>query len=66
MKADRRKTQQWEFLQDAARHWYWRFLKRDSQKERSARAFTSRTDCIADAMDHGYLQSTPWIARQGS
>jgi hypothetical protein len=62
MTADRRKTEQWEFLQDSTREWYWRCLHRGSQSGRSAHSFTSRTDCIADAMEHGYLQSTAWTA----
>jgi hypothetical protein len=66
MTADRRKTEQWEFLQDSSRRWYWRCLKRGAQSARSADAFTSRTDCIADAMEHGYLESTPWVAQEAS
>jgi hypothetical protein len=69
MKADRdrRKTQQWEFLQDRSRGgWYWRCLKRGSQSDCSSRVFTSRTDCIADAMEHGYLETTPWVEQQAS
>ena len=66
MKADRRKTQQWEFLQDGSRRWYWRCLKRGSQSACAAHAFASRTDCIADAMEHGYLETTPWVERQAS
>jgi hypothetical protein len=62
MGADRRKTQQWEFLQDGSRRWYWRCLHRGSQCDRAEHSFTSRTDCIADAMEHGYLQTTPWLA----
>ena len=66
MKAERRKTEQWEFVQDGSRGWYWRCLKRGSQRARSAREFASRTDCIADAMEHGYLEATPWVAQQAS
>lgn len=63
MAAERRKTQQWEFLQDRGLRWYWRRLKRDNQADKSAGAFSSRTDCIADAMSHGYLGTLPWVSR---
>jgi hypothetical protein len=66
MEPDRRKTQQWEFAQDASRRWYWRCLHRGSQSARSEQAFTSRTDCIADAMEHGYLETTPWVVQQAT
>jgi hypothetical protein len=64
MQADRRKTQQWEFLQDRALRWYWRRLKRGDPTGRSQEVFSSRTDCIADAMTHGYLGMVPWLTRQ--
>jgi hypothetical protein len=64
MQADRRKTQQWEFLQDRGLRWYWRRLKRGSPAARSERVFRSRTDCIADAMTHGYLGTIPWLTRR--
>ena len=61
MSVDRRKTQQWEFVQDSGRRWFWRQLNRDSQTTCSGQGFASRTDCIADAMSHGYLQCVPWL-----
>jgi hypothetical protein len=64
MQADRRKTQQWEFLQDRALCWYWRRLKRGKPAARSEEVFPSRTDCIADAMTHGYLGTIPWLTRR--
>jgi hypothetical protein len=67
MRAERRKTQQWEFLEDGSHGgWYWRSLKRGSQNARSACLFASRTDCIADAMEHGYLEASPWVGQRAS
>jgi hypothetical protein len=51
-------VQQWEFLQDEQAKWYWRCISDGSSTESNPR-FASRTDCIADAMRHGYLSGNP-------
>jgi hypothetical protein len=50
-------AQQWEFLQDQDGRWYWRCISEATSSESDLR-FESRTDCIADAMRHGYLAGT--------
>jgi hypothetical protein len=50
-------AQQWEFLQDEQGKWYWRCISEPISAESDLR-FESRTDCIADAMRHGYLSGT--------
>jgi hypothetical protein len=51
-------AQQWEFLQDEQARWYWRCISEGTSTQSDQR-FASRTDCIADAMRHGYLSGTP-------
>jgi hypothetical protein len=48
----------WHFFQNGAGQWCWRHLCRGEVLRESERAFASRTDCIADAMHHGYLSRT--------
>jgi hypothetical protein len=45
----------WCFVQDAVGLWGWQYTPSLSRTEFSGQRFSSRTDCIADAMRHGYL-----------
>lgn len=45
----------WRFFQDALGLWAWQHTAPDGVVRVSAQARSSRTDCIADAMRHGYL-----------
>ena len=45
----------WRFSQDAMGNWGWQHTARDGTVAQGAQRFSSRTDCIADAMRHGYL-----------
>jgi hypothetical protein len=45
----------WRFFQDALSLWAWQHTAPDGVVRMSAQSFSSRTDCIADAMRHGYL-----------
>jgi hypothetical protein len=45
----------WRFFQDALSLWAWQHTAPDGAVRVSAHSFSSRTDCIADAMRHGYL-----------
>ena len=49
--------QQWAFVQDDSGGWCWRCFDDDAQTA-SDRTFESRTDCLVDAMRHGYLSTT--------
>ena len=46
--------EQWEFTLDETGRWSWRGVD-DAADRTSETTFASRTDCIADAMRHGYL-----------
>ena len=45
----------WRFTQDALGHWGWQHTEPNGAERACVQRFTSRTDCIADAMRHGYL-----------
>ena len=46
----------WQFLQqDETGLWCWWHTNSHGEVSRSERCFESRTDCIVDAMKHGYL-----------
>lgn len=45
----------WRFFQDALGLWAWQHTAVNGAVKVCAQAFSSRTDCIADAMRHGYL-----------
>jgi len=45
----------WRFVQDALGLWAWQHTAANGAVRVCARAYSSRTDCIADAMRHGYL-----------
>ena len=45
----------WRFLQNPLGLWAWEHTAANGDVKVSAKAFSSRTDCIADAMRNGYL-----------
>ena len=45
----------WRFTQDVFGAWGWQHTVGDGTVSVCSQHFTSRTDCIADAMRHGYL-----------
>jgi hypothetical protein len=45
----------WRFFQDALGLWLWQHSTSDGVVSPCSQSFRSRTDCIADAMRHGYL-----------
>jgi hypothetical protein len=52
--------EQWQFFQDVRNNWCWRQLDSSSRNVGESRqCFSSRTDCIADAMRNGYLIGRP-------
>jgi hypothetical protein len=51
--------EQWEFFADPQGDWRWRSRRHDGASAQSKIPFESRTDCIADAMRHGYLAREP-------
>ena len=54
----------WNFYQDDARLWCWTHTDEAEVRTVNKKGFISRTDCIADAMKHGYLERpatrNPW------
>jgi hypothetical protein len=59
----------WQFYQDDCGMWCWKHVDAAGLATQSERCFASRTDCIADAMRHGYLARAgvhnPKAARSG-
>jgi hypothetical protein len=59
----------WEFFQRENGRWSWRFEPAAAQAAKeSSDSFNTRSECIVDAMDHGYLTHTgttmpPWQSR---
>src|SRR5688500_13092129 len=47
--------QQWEFLRDARRAWYWRRTAEDGAHTVSSKTFDTMAACVADAAQHGYV-----------
>jgi hypothetical protein len=45
----------WQFFQNEAGLWCWKHMASGGTLTQSERCFESRTDCIANAMRHGYL-----------
>ena len=46
----------WNFMQNGERKWCWsRTSSRGSMLEQGNMWFTTRSDCVTDATDHGYL-----------
>jgi hypothetical protein len=52
-------VERWDFLADREGQWHWYFERADLTRGESRDSFHSRTDCIADAMRHGYLAGGP-------
>ena len=52
-------VEHWDFLADREGRWRWHFERDDLTRGESRETFQSRTDCIADAMRHGYLVGEP-------
>ena len=48
----------WQFYQDEEAEWCWRYVAPTGVETVGPASFSSRTDCIADAMRHGYLART--------
>lgn len=49
----------WQFFQNESGEWCWKHVADSGHTLESGKCFASRTDCIADAMRHGYLARTP-------
>ena len=49
----------WNFYQNDARLWFWTHTDEAEVRTESKKGFNNRTECIADAMKHGYRQSPP-------
>jgi hypothetical protein len=53
----------WRFSQDAFGLWGWQHTTPEGVLNPSSQSFRSRTDCIADAMRHGYLALDDWTTK---
>jgi hypothetical protein len=53
----------WQFYQNDRGLWCWKHVTRDGETLEGKHCFDSRTDCIVDAMRHGYLAATDGKAR---
>jgi hypothetical protein len=59
----------WDFFQHDDGRWGWRYEPREKQTAAaSTERFSTRSECIIDAMKHGYLTHTgntlpPWPSR---
>jgi hypothetical protein len=49
--------EQWQFVRDARNAWYWRHTRRNGSQHVSSHSFETMTDCVADAVRHGYVPS---------
>jgi hypothetical protein len=45
----------WQFFQNDVGLWCWKHVDPEGVLSENEKCFASRTDCIADAMKHGYL-----------
>lgn len=48
----------WQFYQNEEADWCWKHVAGTGVRSLGETSFSSRTDCIADAMRHGYLART--------
>ena len=55
----------WQFYQNEKAEWCWRYVAPTGVETDGETSFSSRTDCIADAMRHGYLARTTVPPRAG-
>ena len=53
----------WEFLQRNNGAWYWRHTNASGAVRTSAACFECESNCIGNAIYHGYLPHTPVVAR---
>lgn len=53
----------WEFLQRNNGAWYWRHTNSAGAVRISAACFQSESDCVGNAIYHGYLPHMPTMAR---
>jgi hypothetical protein len=53
----------WEFLQRESGAWYWRHTSSSGAVRTSAVSFECRSDCVGNAIYHGYLPHTPHLTR---
>jgi hypothetical protein len=49
----------WDFTPDVDGKWHWQCHRPNGTHAESRQSFASRTDCIVDAMRHGYLAREP-------
>ena len=56
----------WQFFQNEKGEWCWKHVADNGFTVGSDTCFASRTDCIADAMRHGYLARTSVAFRHPS
>jgi hypothetical protein len=53
----------WEFLQHHSGAWYWRHTSSSGAVRTSAVGFECESNCVGNAIYHGYLPHTPHVAR---
>lgn len=53
----------WEFLQQNDGAWYWRHTNAVGAVRTSAACFESESDCVGNAIYHGYLPRKPLPTR---
>ena len=56
----------WQFYQNDSGEWCWKHVTQNGFTLESKTCFGSRTDCIADAMRHGYLARSVVASRHAS
>ena len=56
----------WQFYQNGKGDWCWKHVAGDGITVEGKKCFTSRTDCIADAMRNGYLARTARVQRHAA
>ena len=56
----------WQFFQNENGDWCWKHVADDGNATEGDKCFASRTDCIADAMRHGYLARTSKTLSHGT
>ncbi len=56
----------WEFLQRHDGAWYWRHTNAAGAVRMSAVCFESESDCVGNAIYHGYLPRAPLAGRSRS
>jgi hypothetical protein len=54
----------WSFSYTADNTWYWRAVRADGTEERSQARLESLADCLADALEHGFVSWTTAAERR--